>query len=138
MDIDSIIVSQLTAGLAGNLLALNGVFMLFWPGAWYQTGSGVTATGPLKVTFIIDIALAYLMSGTGLVVGAVQLSRRVALLASVWPVTHAVFHAVLWATCGAPTGAALPTEAFTVLGLATAGGLAAPNLPRPILTPTTH
>lgn len=138
MDTDSVTVSRLTAGLAGSLLALNGVLMLFWPGSWYHTVPGVADTGPPNVQFIIDIALAYLMAGTGLVVGAVQLSRRVALLATVWPVTHAIFHAVLWVIGGVSNGAALPTEAFTVFGLAAAGGLAALNLPHTILTPATH
>ena len=108
--------------IAGLALGSSGAFMLVAPAAWYASVPGVPMTGPFNWHFVIDIALAYLISAAGLLIAAVRLNRALAIQAASWPVAHALFHLFLWAHHEVPQGLALPTEAVGVLGL---GALAA-------------
>ena len=79
----------------GNLV--NGLWMLFWPEAWYHDlPAGVPDTGPLNLHFVRDLGAAFLTMAIVLFVSApVAQRRRGALLAiACWYVLHSIIHIV--------------------------------------------
>src|SRR5579871_1365158 len=56
--------------LLGISHIVNGLFMLIAPAEWYASVPGVTATGPFNPHFILDIGMAFVASGAGLMLGA--------------------------------------------------------------------
>ncbi|MDB5412958.1 MAG: hypothetical protein JWR10_1293 [Rubritepida sp.] len=103
--------------------------MILAPATWYATVPGVTLTGPYNHHFIVDVGLAYLVSGLGLMAAVRLGDRRLAWLASAWPLSHASFHILLWLTHGLPHGAALSAELIGVLGTALLAVFGAGGLP---------
>lgn len=90
--------------ILGAFHLANGVAMLAAPAAWYAAVPGVAASGPLNHHFLFDVALAFLASGAGLVLGAGR-ARAAAAWASAgatWPALHALFHLSGWLACGLP------------------------------------
>jgi len=102
----------------------NGGYMLAAPRAWYMAVPGVADTGPLNHHFIVDIGLAFLASGAGLALGALERpwAPAVALAGSTWPALHALLHVWLWLSRGFPS--AMPvinSEVFGVVGIGILG-----------------
>ena len=58
--------------ILGAAAALNGAIMLVGPGYWYATVPGVTHTGLFNSHFVLDIGIAFLVAGAGLLAGAWQ------------------------------------------------------------------
>ncbi|MCW7540585.1 hypothetical protein OOT46_22430 [Aquabacterium sp. A7-Y] len=58
--------TQLLRVLLAAGLAANGLAMLLFPKAWYDSVPGVDSTGPLNFHFVRDIGCAYLVSAFGL------------------------------------------------------------------------
>jgi hypothetical protein len=91
--------------LLGIFHVANGLFMLAAPDQWYVTVPGVPATGPFNHHFIVDIGLAFIASGAGLLmasrVGAT--AATLALAGSVWPALHGLFHLWGWIAEGIPS-----------------------------------
>lgn len=90
--------------LLGLFHIANGLFMLILPMDWYATVPGVPLAGPFNGHFILDIGMAFLASGTGLMLGA-RAGRGAALLAcagATWPALHALIHVEGWAMHGLP------------------------------------
>jgi hypothetical protein len=102
----------------------NGAFMLAAPHAWYMAVPGVADTGPLNHHFIADIGLAFLASGAGLALGALERpwAAAIAIAGSAWPALHALLHIWGWLAHGFPS--ALPvtnSELFGVVGIGILG-----------------
>ena len=125
-----LVIARFSIIIAGLLLGLSGLFMLVAPALWYATVPGVVMTGLFNWHFVLDIALAYLVSGIGLMIAGTRRNQSLAIQAASWPVAHAGFHLWLWVAHGLPSGAALPTEAVGVLALGLLAGFGSATLPR--------
>lgn len=77
-------------------------YMWFAPQAWYDNTPGVAMMGPFNLHFIRDIALVFLLSAGGLIWGALKSDKTAAIMGSIWPCLHAVFHIWIWASRGVP------------------------------------
>jgi len=86
----------------GAYYLLTALYMFVAPQAFYDGTPGVAMMGPFNVHFIRDAALAFLVSGSGLVWGAAKHDRSVAVFGAAWPCLHALFHIWLWAARGVP------------------------------------
>jgi hypothetical protein len=108
----------------GLLHIANGLHMLISPAGWYATIPGVTMTGPFNAHFILDIGMAYVASGAGLVLGA-RNSPNAAMLAvagATWPALHALIHIDGWLMHGFPADTKVAvSEAVGVVGLGALG-----------------
>ncbi len=82
----------------------NGLWMLAAPAAWYGAIPGVSMTGPLNHHFVSDIALAFLASGGGLILGAANRpwAGAAAIAGATWPSLHALLHIWGWFAMGFP------------------------------------
>ena len=69
----------LALGLAA---AVNGLFMLALPEAWYFAVPGVTDTGPFNQHFVRDIGLIFLFIGPAFLIGAASPRYRIVLWAA--------------------------------------------------------
>ena len=110
--------------LLGIFHIANGLHMLIAPAEWYASIPGVTATGPFNPHFILDIGMAYVASGAGLMLGA-RRGANAAMLAcagATWPALHALIHIDGWLMHGFPADARIATsEAIGVVGLSALG-----------------
>lgn len=99
----------------------NGAWMLAAPHAWYMAVPGVAATGPLNHHLVADVGLAFLASGAGLVLGALERpwAGAAAVAGSAWPALHALLHVSSWLVRGFP--AALPVILSEAVGVAGVG-----------------
>ena len=82
-------------GLGGYYL-LTAAYMFVAPQSFYDTTPGVAMMGPFNVHFIRDAALAFLVSGSAIVWGAIKKDRSAAVIGAAWTVLHALFHIWLW------------------------------------------
>ena len=110
--------------LLGILHIANGLFMLVAPADWYMSVPGVTATGPFNPHFILDIGMAFVASGAGLMLGA-QRNAAAAILpcaGAAWPALHALIHIDGWLMHGFPADPQIAmSEVVGVAGLAALG-----------------
>ena len=116
-------IARALLGLLGLLNLGNGLLMLAAPHHWYETVPGVAATGPFNHHFAIDLALAYVASGAGMVAGFRQgpSPAAFALIGAAWPALHALFHISEWLAGGFPSdamNAATQIVGVVVIGLA--------------------
>ena len=120
--------SRLGLCALGLFHLVNGAWMIASPNSWYWTTAGVAATGPMNPHFIVDVGLAFLASGAGLLMGlgAGPQAAAFALAGATWPVLHALFHIWQWLAHGFPVQTDVAaTEMIGVVGLAALGaGLA--------------
>jgi len=98
----------------------NGLFMLLAPSAWYAAVPGVTLTGPFNGHFILDIGMAFIASGAGLILGARRGGAMLACAGAAWPALHALIHVQGWTMHGIAPGTEL-SEIVGVAGLAALG-----------------
>lgn len=98
----------------------NGLFMLAAPSDWYAAVPGVTLTGPFNAHFILDIGMAFIASGAGLILGARAGSALLACAGAAWPALHALIHVHGWIMHGIAPGTEL-SEIVGVAGLAALG-----------------
>ena len=81
------------AWFLGLLSAVNGVFMMMAPAAWYPISPGVVQSGPFNGHFIRDIGAAFLVAGVGFVWFANDSrARPAALAAAAFFALHALVH----------------------------------------------
>jgi len=110
--------------LLGASHIVNGLFMLIAPADWYASVPGVTATGPFNPHFVLDIGMAFVASGAGLMLGA-RRGTSAAILAcagAAWPALHALIHIDGWLMHGFPADTRIATsEAIGVVGLSALG-----------------
>ena len=104
-------------GLIGLFYLATGLFMTGAPDGWYAATPGVVGTGPMNHHFIVDIGLAFLASGAGMLVGlrGGATAAVFALAGATWPAMHAFFHVVEWLTNGFPRD--LGVAATEVIGV---------------------
>ena len=95
--------ARLVLLILGAFHIVNGLFMLFAPGAWYVAVPGVVQSGPMNHHFIADIGLAFLASGTGLIYGIRRGAAAFAVAGAAWPALHALLHIRGWVQHGFPT-----------------------------------
>lgn len=110
--------------ILGAFHVLNGAYMLLAPMNWYMAVPGVSATGPLNHHFISDIALAFLASGTGLMLGARARpwAGTAAMAGATWPALHALLHIAGWLEHGFPTAPpVIVSELIGVVGIGILG-----------------
>jgi hypothetical protein len=81
----------------------NGLAMLLWPTAWAVAVVHLGAPDHLHLHFIADIAMAFLLSGTGLLLAARKGASAIWAIAGVaWPALHALLHVKEWILDGPP------------------------------------
>jgi uncharacterized membrane protein len=117
---------RLLLAFVGIANIANGIFMLFAPDQWFASVPGVPV--PFNPHFIMDIGMAYIASGAGLVFGA-RAGRAYAILAcagATWPVLHALIHIDGWLMHGFPADPHVAaSEVIGVVGLAALGAVLA-------------
>jgi hypothetical protein len=79
--------------LAGFYLA-NGAVMLAAPEWWYGATPGVSGTGPYNAHFVIDVGIAFGVSGAVIAWGVSGAGWRLILAGAGFPAGHAAFHAI--------------------------------------------
>ena len=91
-------------GLFGLFHLANGLFIVGDPEDWYRATPGVGRTGPMNHHFLVDIGLAFVASGAGMLIGLRpgRVAATLALAGATWPALHAVFHIWEWFTGGLP------------------------------------
>jgi len=91
-------------GLLGLFHLINGLWMITAPAAWYAAVPGVVATGPMNHHFVVDIGLAFVASGAGMMAGLLTGARAatLALAGATWPCLHGLFHIWEWISDGLP------------------------------------
>jgi hypothetical protein len=110
--------------LLGVIHIVNGLFMLIAPAEWYASVPGVTATGPFNPHFILDIGMAFVASGAGLMLGARRNANAaiIACAGATWPALHALIHIDGWLMHGFPTDTQTAvSETVGVVGLSALG-----------------
>ncbi len=121
-------VTRLGLLVLGLVHVLNGAFMILAPERWYAAVPGVSMTGPLNHHFVADIGLAFLASGTGLLLGLRKGAQAAAFAAAgaTWPVLHALLHISGWLQHGLPEEpAASLSEIIGVMAVGVLGAAAA-------------
>jgi hypothetical protein len=83
----------------------NGLAMLLAPAAWAAAVVHLNAPDHLHFHFIADIAMAFLASGCGLLLGARRGATGAvwAMAGAAWPALHALIHLHAWVMDGLPT-----------------------------------
>lgn len=110
--------------LIGIFHAVNGLYMFATPAAWYAAIPGVAATGPFNPHFVMDIGLAFLASGVGLILGGTTWSRAgsFAIAGAAFPLLHAGLHGLGLLRHGLPHDPdVLWSEFAGVIGISIAG-----------------
>jgi hypothetical protein len=74
--------------------AVNGAVMIAAPEWWYGATPGVSGTGPFNPHFVIDVGIAFAVSGFMIGWGASGAGWRLILAGAAFPVGHALFHIV--------------------------------------------
>lgn len=108
--------------LVGLLHMANGLYMLIAPADWYASVPGVTMTGPFNPHFVLDIGMAFVASGAGLMLGARPKAAMLAVAGAAWPALHALIHIDGWVMHGLPADSRIAaSEAVGVVGLGALG-----------------
>lgn len=110
--------------LLGLFHVLTGLWMLAAPANWFVSIPGVTATGPFNMHFVLDVGMAFVASGTFLILGARKTPEApiLAIAGATWPALHALIHIEGWAMHGISTDPrAAMSEVVGVVGLALLG-----------------
>jgi hypothetical protein len=116
--------SRVLLGLIGLFNLAVGLVMIGGAEAWYWATPGVSQTGPMNHHFIVDIGLAFLASGAGMLAGFRQgrTAATFAFAGAVWPALHAAFHIFEWFVGGFPRDLRLAaTELLGVVLIGFAG-----------------
>lgn len=101
----------------GLFHCVSALWMITAQASWYAVPA-VTRTGPMNYHFIIDIALAFLASGAGMMLGFRRgtVAIVIALTGSMWPALHGLFHIWCWCKHGVPRDFGMAaTELFGVI-----------------------
>jgi len=110
--------------LIGIFHAANGLYMFIDPAGWYGAIPGVPATGPFNPHFVMDIGLAFLASGAGLILGGTtwRQAGAFALAGAAFPLLHAGLHVMGLLHHGLPHDTnTLWSELVGVIGISVLG-----------------
>lgn len=99
--------TKVILAILGAFHLATGLWMIADPMGWYMAVPGVAESGPANHHFIIDIGLAFIASGAGMmsVLRGTLTTAAFALAGATWPALHALFHIWGWFTGHAPTSA---------------------------------
>ncbi len=75
---------------------ITGLFISIAPLTFYETGPGVSDTGPYNMHFLLDVGFAFTISALGVAYGIYRDLKPLVIFGSAWLVVHGVFHLVLW------------------------------------------
>jgi len=92
---------RLGLAVLGLFHLVNGFAMLLWPSAWAAQVVHLAVPDYLNLHFVVDIAMAFLASGAGLMLGA-RGGARWAAAGATWPALHALVHVRDWIVMGPP------------------------------------
>lgn len=112
--------------LLGLYNLANGLAMLLWPTAWAAAAVHLARPDHLHRHFIADIAMAYLLSGAGLLMGSRRGGRSWAIAGAAWPALHGLLHVREWIFDGPPAATGdLVKEGLGVILVGAAGAVLA-------------
>lgn len=110
-------------GLVVYYLA-TGLYISAFPLMFYETGPGVSDTGPYNMHFLRDVGFAFLVSALGIAYGLARKLKPLLVFGAAWIAMHGLFHLVLWCMHPSAEGAindlvlvVLPAAVATYLGL---------------------
>lgn len=79
---------------------LTGLQIFFMPQFFYDNVPGVSMMGPFNLHFIRDAGLSFLAAGLMQGFGVRKSNYLVCVVATTWPVFHALFHIQMWMARG--------------------------------------
>lgn len=110
-------------GLVVYYLA-TGLFISVFPFMFYETGPGVSDTGPYNMHFLRDVGFAFTVSAFGIAYGLRRKLKPLVVFGTAWIAMHALFHLILWCIHPSVEGVindlilvVLPAAVATYLGL---------------------
>ena len=84
----------LLAWILAIFYLVNGATMMAAPEWWYGATPGVSGTGPFNPHFVVDVGIAFAVSGGMVAWGASGGGWRLILAGAAFPLGHALFHIV--------------------------------------------
>ncbi len=75
---------------------ITGLFIAVSPFAFYETGPGVSDTGPYNMHFLRDVGFAFTVSALGIAYGLYKRLKPLVVFGTAWLTLHGLFHLVLW------------------------------------------
>ncbi|MGI9327038.1 MAG: hypothetical protein ACR2PZ_17605 [Pseudomonadales bacterium] len=75
---------------------ITGLFISVAPLAFYETGPGVSDTGPYNMHFLRDVGFAFTVSSVGIAYGLKRKLKPLLLFGTAWLAMHGLFHLTLW------------------------------------------
>jgi len=79
---------------------MQGAAIIAAPFRFYLEAPGVAETGPFNPHFVVDVGVAFLVSGVVLAAGVWRRDPWLATAGAAFPALHAVFHVYLWVAGG--------------------------------------
>ncbi|MEQ8860068.1 MAG: hypothetical protein RIC56_15595 [Pseudomonadales bacterium] len=73
-----------------------GLFISVLPLVFYETGPGVSDTGPYNMHFLRDVGFAFTVSALGIAYGLRQKLKPLLVFGTAWLAMHGLFHLVVW------------------------------------------
>ena len=103
---------------------ITGLFIAVIPFAFYETGPGVSDTGPYNMHFLRDVGFAFTVSALGIAYGLIRKLKPLVVFGTAWLAMHGLFHLTLWFIHPSTEGAlndlvlvVLPAVVVTYLGI---------------------
>lgn len=75
---------------------LTGLYISVAPFVFYETGPGVSDTGPYNMHFLRDVGFAFTVSSLGITYGLLRRLKPLIVFGTAWLAMHGLFHFVLW------------------------------------------
>ena len=103
---------------------ITGLFIAVTPSAFYETGPGVSDTGPYNMHFLRDVGFAFTVSALGIAYGLIRKLKPLVVFGTAWLAMHGLFHLTLWIIHPSTEGVlndlvlvVLPAVVVTYLGI---------------------
>lgn len=103
---------------------ITGLYIAVLPLVFYETGPGVSDTGPYNMHFLRDVGFAFTVSALGIAYGLKRKLKPLVVFGTAWLATHGLFHLILWFMHPSTEGAVndlvlvvLPAAVVAYLGL---------------------
>jgi len=74
---------------------VTGLYIAAVPFVFYETGPGVSDTGPFNMHFLRDVGFAFLVSSLGIAYGLVLRLKPLIVFGTAWLAMHGLFHLIL-------------------------------------------
>lgn len=105
---------------------ITGLFISVTPFVFYETGPGVSDTGPYNMHFLRDVGFAFTVSALGIGYGLRRNLKPLVVFGCAWLAMHGMFHLTLWFLHTHPTSegalidlvlVVMPAAVVTYLGV---------------------